>query len=94
MKADEEIRSELERKKLCFTYRKLWVLGHKCLGKGQVYYIEVSLESNLDEHEKFYDTKEEEEEEKEKVISKDGTLAALLGVPRYHPFQIQGVRAG
>ncbi len=51
-----------------------------------MHYIDVALESNLDEHEEFHDTKEEEEEEKEKEISKDGTLAALLGVLRYHPF--------
>ena len=56
------------------------------MGKGQVHYIEVALESDLDKHEEFHDTKEEEEEEKAKIISKDGTLAALSGVPRYHPF--------
>ena len=50
--------------------------------------IEVASKSDSDEHEEFHDTKEEEEEEKEKEISKDGTLAALSGVPRYHPFQI------
>ena len=68
--------------------------GHKYLEKGQVHYIEVASKSDLDEHEEFHDTKEEEEEEKEKEISKDGTLAALSGVPRYHPFRIRGVLAG
>ena len=58
------------------------------MGKGQVHYIEVSSESNLDEHEEFYDTKEVEEEEKEQTISKDDTLVALSRVPKYHPFQI------
>ena len=53
-----------------------------------MHYIEVSLESDSDEHEEFHDTKEEEEEEKEKEISREGTLTALLGVPRYHPFRI------
>ena len=76
-KVDEDIRHELQRKKLCFTCREPWVLGHRCLRKGQVHYIEVSLESNLDEHGKFHDTKEEEEEEKKEVISKDDSLAAL-----------------
>ena len=90
-KVDEETRSELRRKKLCFTCREPWVPGHRCLGKGQVHYIEVALESDSDEHEKFHNTKEEEEEDKEKVISKDGTLATLSGVPIYHPFGIRGV---
>ena len=85
-KVDEETRSELRRKKLCFTCREPWVPGHRCLGKGQVHYIEVASESDSDEHEEFHDTKEEVEEEKVKEISKDGTLAALSGVPRYHPF--------
>ena len=93
-KLDEETRSELRRKKLCFTCREPWVLGHRCLGKGQVHYIEVSSKSNSNEHEEFHDTKEEEEEEKEKEISKGGTLAALSRVPRYHPFRIRGVLAG
>ena len=87
-KVDEETRSELRRKKLCFTCREPWVPRHRCLGKGQVHYIEVASESDSDEHEEFHDTKEEEEEEKEKFISTDGTLATLSGVPRYHPFQI------
>jgi hypothetical protein len=29
------------RKKLCFSCRDPWVPGHKCMGKGQIYYIEV-----------------------------------------------------
>ncbi|XP_059064617.1 uncharacterized protein LOC131856731 [Cryptomeria japonica] len=93
-KVDEETKSELRRKKLCFTCREPWVPGHRCLGKGQVHYIEVALDSDSDEHGEFHDTKEEEEEEKEKEISKGGTFAALSGVPRYHPFRIRGVLAG
>jgi hypothetical protein len=30
------------RKKLCFNCRDPWVLGHRCLGKGQIHYIEVA----------------------------------------------------
>ena len=93
-KVDEETRSELQGKKLCFTCREPWILGHRCLRKGQVHYIEVASEFDSDDHEEFHDTNEEEEGEKEKVISKDGTLAALLGVPRYNTFQIQGVLVG
>ena len=59
-KVDEETMSELQRKKICFTCREQWLLGHMCLEKGQVHYIEFSLESNLDEHEEFHDTEEEE----------------------------------
>jgi hypothetical protein len=29
------------RKKLCFSCRDPWVPGHRCLGKGQLNYIEV-----------------------------------------------------
>ena len=92
-KVDEETRSELRRKKLCFTCREPWVPGHRCLGQGQVHFIEVASESDSNEYEDFHDIKEEKEEEKEKEISKDGTLAALSRVPRYHPFRIRGVLA-
>jgi hypothetical protein len=40
-KLDDETRRELMRKKICFTCRDPWVLGHKCMGKGQIHYIEV-----------------------------------------------------
>jgi hypothetical protein len=40
-KLDDDTRRELMRKKLCFSYRNLWVLGHRCMGKGQIHYIEV-----------------------------------------------------
>ena len=34
-KVDEETKSELRRKKLCFTCREPWVLGHRYLGKEE-----------------------------------------------------------
>jgi len=40
-KLDDETRKELMRKKLCFTCRDPWVLGHHCMGKGKIHYIEV-----------------------------------------------------
>ena len=55
-----------------------------------MHYIEVASESNSDEHEEFHDTKEEEEKEKEKVISKDGTLAALSESQDTITFKFEG----
>jgi hypothetical protein len=37
------------RKKLCFNCRDLWVLGHRCIGKGQIHYIEVASDSEEEE---------------------------------------------
>jgi hypothetical protein len=41
LKLDDDTRRELMRKKLCFSCRDPWVPGHRCMGKGQIYYIEV-----------------------------------------------------
>jgi hypothetical protein len=48
-KLDDETRWELMRKKLCFNYRDPWVPGHRCLGKGQIHYIEVASDSDEEE---------------------------------------------
>jgi hypothetical protein len=40
-KLDDDTRRDLMRKKLCFSYRDPWVPGHRCMGKGQIHYIEV-----------------------------------------------------
>jgi hypothetical protein len=40
-KLDDDTRRELMRKKLCFSCRDPWVPGHRCMGKGQIHYIEV-----------------------------------------------------
>jgi hypothetical protein len=42
---DEATRRELRRKKLCFTYKEPWYLGHRCLGEGKIHYIEVVSDS-------------------------------------------------
>jgi hypothetical protein len=39
---DNETRRDLVRKKLCFTCKDPWVLSHKCMGKGEIHYIEVA----------------------------------------------------
>jgi hypothetical protein len=40
-KLDDETRRELMRKNLCFNCRDPWVLGHRCMGKGEIHYTEV-----------------------------------------------------
>ena len=42
---DDDTRRELMRKKLCFSCRDPWVPGHKCIGKGEIHYIEVAAGS-------------------------------------------------
>jgi hypothetical protein len=36
---------KLMRKKLCFSCRDPWVPGHRCMGKGEIHYIEVAADS-------------------------------------------------
>ena len=48
---DEETRNELQRKKLCFSCKEPWQLGHQCMGKEKVHYIEVV--SNSDEEDEM-----------------------------------------
>jgi hypothetical protein len=33
------------RKKICFNYKDPWVPGHRCMGKGEIHYIEVATDS-------------------------------------------------
>jgi hypothetical protein len=39
------------RKKFCFSCRDPWVPGHRCMGKGQIHYIEVVADSVDNEEE-------------------------------------------
>jgi hypothetical protein len=39
---DENIIRELRRKPLCYTCKEPWDPSHKCMGRGQVHYIEVT----------------------------------------------------
>jgi hypothetical protein len=60
---DDDTRRELMRKKLCFSCRDPWVLGHRCMGKGEIHYIEVATD-NVDSEEEEQDngsTSSEEE---------------------------------
>jgi hypothetical protein len=50
-RVDENTRRELRRKQLCFTCKEPWNPSHKCMGHGQVHYIEVT--SNNEEEEEI-----------------------------------------
>ena len=39
----------MRRRKLCFNCKESWELGHRCLGKGKIHYIEVMSDSEEDE---------------------------------------------
>jgi hypothetical protein len=60
---DDETRREIMRKKLCFNYRDPWFLGHRCMGKGEIHYIEVETYSvDSEEEEKCNGSNSSEEE--------------------------------
>jgi hypothetical protein len=62
-KLDDETRRELMRKKLCFRCRDPWVPGHRCMGKGEIHYIEVeagSVDSEEEEQDSGSTSLEEE----------------------------------
>jgi hypothetical protein len=50
-KLDDDTRRELMRKKLCFSCRDSWVPWHRCMGKGQIHYIEVESGSAKEDEE-------------------------------------------
>jgi hypothetical protein len=33
------------KKNICFDYKYPWVRGHRCMGKGEIHYIEVATDS-------------------------------------------------
>jgi hypothetical protein len=43
------------RKKLCFSCRDPWVPCHRCMGKGEIHYIEVATD-NVDSEEEEQDS--------------------------------------
>jgi hypothetical protein len=60
---DDETRRELMSKNLCFNCRDPWVLGHRCMGKGEIHYIEVvadSVDSEEEEQDSGSTSSEEE----------------------------------
>jgi hypothetical protein len=67
-KLDDETRRELMRKKLCFSCRDPWVPGHRCMGKGEIHYIEVAtnnVDSEEEEKDSGFTSSEEESAPKE-----------------------------
>jgi hypothetical protein len=51
------------RKELFFNCRDPWIPGHRCMGKGEIHYIEVvadSVDSEGEEHESGSTSSEEE----------------------------------
>jgi hypothetical protein len=73
---DDETRQELMRKKLCFNCRDPWVLGHRCMGKGEIHYIEVATD-NVDS--------EEEEQDNGSTSSKEESTPAEEQPPHRPP---------
>ena len=50
------------RKKLSFTCKDSWVPGHKCMGKGEIHYIKVAVDSVDSEEEQNSGSTSSEEE--------------------------------
>jgi hypothetical protein len=96
---DDNTKRELRRKKLCFTCKEPWNLSHKCMGRGQVHYIEVT--SDNEEEEKYgqiqsieaetTETSEEEVPELDCAAGEKATLASISGVPKFNTFSMRGV---
>jgi hypothetical protein len=46
---NEETQRELRRKKIFFSCKDPWELGHRCMGKGKFHYIEVVSDEEDDD---------------------------------------------
>jgi hypothetical protein len=99
---DDNTRRELRRKQLCFTCKEPWNPSHKCMGRGQVHYIEVTSDN---EEEEDYDqlqnmeaetteTTEEEVTGLDSTTEGKATLASISGVPKFNTFRMRGVFQG
>jgi hypothetical protein len=96
-KLDEATRNELRRKKLCFSCKEPWDLGHRCMGKGKVHYIEVHSDSDEEEEEVTQEQGNEQggsSDEQPREEAKGVTIATLSGTPRYYTFRVRGVLWG
>jgi hypothetical protein len=92
---------ELRRKQLCFTCKEPWNPSHKCMGRGQVHYIEVTSDDEEDEYGQIQNMEAEmleaAEEEVPKLDCVDGekaTLASISRVPKFNTFKMRGVLQG
>lgn len=99
-KMDETTRNELRRKNLCFSCRKPWEPGHRCLGKGEVHYIEVVSASESenekeytiseDSQEEFHDMREHGEVSSHEVPPTSSSLATLNSAPQFFTIKVLG----
>ena len=75
-KLDDETRREIMRKKIFFSCRDPWVPSHRCMGKGEIHYIEVAADS-VDS--------EEEEQDSGSTSSEEESAPAKEQLPRRPP---------
>lgn len=94
-RVDENTRRELRWKQLCFTCKEPWNPAHKCMGRGQVHYIEVTSDNGEEEEISQIQNMEAETTEavEKHIIGQDNmaTLASISGVPKYNTFRMRGV---
>jgi hypothetical protein len=65
------------RKKLCFNCKDPWVPRHRCMGKGEIHYIEVAADS--------VDSEEEEEQDSGSTSSEEDSTQVEEHPPRRPP---------
>ena len=80
---DNNTQQDLRRKKLCFNCHEPWVPGHRCSGKGKAYYIEAYSDNGEDDDYPDQEQRETPETVKE-LPPLGGTIATMIGVPRFH----------
>jgi hypothetical protein len=66
------------RKKLFFSCRDPWVPGHRCMGKGEIHYIEVAADSVDNEEEEQDNGSTSSEEESAPVEEKPPRIPTTL----------------
>jgi len=95
---DEETWGELRRKNLLYSCKESWELGHWCMGKGKVHYIEVGYDEEDDDDDDGIGKNSSEPshiEATEQVPlqnkSNGVTISTLLGVPKYYTFRFRGL---
>jgi hypothetical protein len=99
---DDNTRRELRRKQLCFTCKEPWNPSHKCMGRGQVHYIEVTSDDEEEDEygqiqnmeAKTLEVAEEEVPELDCAAGEKATLASISGVPKFNTFRMRGVLQG
>jgi hypothetical protein len=98
---NENTRRELRRKQLCYTCKEPWNPSHKCMGRGQAHYIEVTSDNEEEDFRHIQnmeaDTTETAEEEAtghNSATEERATLASISGVPKYNTFRMRGVLQG